>query len=114
MDLKEFTQITLTVLEDQGTESYAPTLMAGDSIQVIQGIPEGLDHRVALQETLHQLGLDHAEFYFGVRSGPGEVTTGHHTVAFTQFQLISQLHQGFVVTDLPDCPWWTLGRGRDQ
>lgn len=114
MNLQEFTQITLTVLQDQGTAAYAPTIMVGDSIQVIQGIPEGVDHREALQQTLHQLGLDHRAFFFGVRSGPGEVTTGHHQVAFTQFQLISQLHQGFVVTDLPDCPWWTLGRLRDQ
>jgi len=114
MNLNEFTQITLAVLEDHGTAAYAPTLMAGDTVQVIQGIPEGMDHRAALQETLHRLGLEHMDFYFGVRSGPGEVTTGFHTPAYTQFQLISELRQGFVVSELADCDWWTLGRSRDQ
>lgn len=114
MDLNEFTQITMAVLEEHGTAAYAPTLIAGDTVQVIQGIPEGLDHREALQETLLRMGLEHAEFFFGVRSGPGEITTGYHTSAETRFQRISELRQGFVVSDLADCQWWTLGQGRDQ
>lgn len=114
MDLDEFTHLTLAVLEDQGAATYAPTIIASDTVQVIQGIPEGFDHRQALQETIHRLGLQQSEFYFGVRSGPGEVTTGFHTAGCTRFQRISALRQGFVVTDLEDCPWWTLGQGLDQ
>jgi hypothetical protein len=114
MDLDEFTHITLSVLEDAGAAAYAPTIIASDTVQVIQGIPEGFDHRQALQETIHRLGLEQSEFYFGVRSGPGEVTTGFHTPVSTQFQRISALRQGFVVSDLADCDWWTLGQGRDQ
>ena len=114
MDLTEFTHLTLAVLEDQGTESYAPTIIAGDAVQVIQGIPEVMDDREALQETLLRLGLQQSEYYFGVRSGPGEVTTGHHDLAGTRFQRISQMQQGFMVTDLADCPWWTLDGGREQ
>lgn len=114
MDLEEFTHITLTVLEDQGTAAYAPTIIAGEAVQVIQGIPEGFDHREALQEMALRLGLEQSDFYFGVRSGPGEVTTGFHSLAGTQFQRISELHKGFVVSDLEACPWWTLGQGRDQ
>lgn len=114
MDLEEFTHITLTVLEEEGAAAYAPTLIAGDAVQVIQGIPEGLDHREAIQEMAHRLGLEQAEFYFGVRSGPGEITTGFHSLEGTRFQRISQLHTGFVVSDLELCPWWTLGQGRDQ
>jgi hypothetical protein len=114
MDLKEFTQMTLAVLEDQGTASYAPTIIADDTVQVIQGIPEGLDHREALQETVLRLGLQQSDFFFGVKSGPGEITTGFHTFADTQFQRISELHKGFVVSDLEHCAWWTLGQGRDQ
>jgi hypothetical protein len=49
-----------------------------------------------------------------VRSGPGEITTGFHTQVSTQFQRISELRTGFVVSDLETCPWWTLGQGRDQ
>lgn len=114
MDLQEFTHITLAVLEDQGAEAYAPTIIAGDAVQVIQGIPEGMDQREALQETILRLGLQQADFYFGVRSGPGEITTGFHTPVGTQFQLISEMRQGFVVSDLGACPWWTLDQGRDQ
>lgn len=114
MDLQEFTQLTLAVLEDQGTAAYAPTIIAGDDVQVIQGIPEEIDDREALQEMVLRLGLEQSDFFFGVRSGPGEVTTGFHTMAGTCFQCISQLRQGFLVSDLADCPWWTLDRGRDQ
>jgi hypothetical protein len=114
MDLQEFTHLTLAVLEDQGTAAYAPTILADETVQVIRGIPEGLDHRAALQETLHRLGLEQSDFFFGVRSGPGEITTGFHTAIGTRFQCISELHQGFVVSDLEDCDWWTLGQGRDQ
>jgi hypothetical protein len=114
MDLQEFTDITLTVLQEQGAATYAPTLIAGEIVQVIQGIPEGMDHRDALQETVLRLGLEHAEFYFGVRSGPGEITTGFHTTACTRSHRISELQTGFVVSELEDCMWWTLGEGRDQ
>jgi hypothetical protein len=114
MDLQEFTHITLAVLEDHGAAAYAPTLIAGETVQVIQGIPEGLDHREALQETVLRLGLEHSEFFFGVRSGPGEITTGFHTPACTQFQRISEMRKGFVVSEHEDCAWWTLGQGRDQ
>jgi len=114
MDLQEFTHITLTVLEEHGAAVYAPTIIAGEAVQVIQGIPEGYDHREALQETVLRLGLEQSEFFFGVKSGPGEITTGFHTPSGTHFQRISEMRQGFVVSDLEDCAWWTLGRGRDQ
>ncbi|WP_306590301.1 hypothetical protein [Geothrix sp. 21YS21S-4] len=114
MDLQEFTHLTLAVLEDQGAAAYAPTIIAGETVQVIQGIPDGMDHRQALQETVVRLGLEQSDFFFGVRSGPSEITTGFHTPAGIQFQRISAMRQGFVVSELHDCPWWTLGQGRDQ
>jgi hypothetical protein len=114
MDLQEFTQITLAVLEEQGTAAYAPTIVADETVQVIRGIPDGLDPREAIQETALRLGLEQSDFFFGVRSGPGEITTGFHTAVDTRFQLISELHRGYVVSDLETCAWWTLGRGRDQ
>ena len=114
MDLQEFTQLTVAVLEEHGTAAYAPTIIADDTVQVLQGIPEGLDHRAALQETVLRLGLEQSDFFFGVRSGPGEITTGFHTAVDLKVQCISELQKGFVITDLKDCPWWTLGQGRDQ
>ena len=114
MDLTEFTHITLAVLEDQGVADYAPTLIAADTVQVINGIPPEIDHREALQEMVLRLRLDQSEFYFGVKSGPAEVTTGFYTPAQTTFQRISQMQQGFMVSDIDTCPWWTLGEGREQ
>ncbi|MDE3033661.1 MAG: hypothetical protein KGI56_08370 [Acidobacteriota bacterium] len=114
MDLPEFTHLTLAVLEDHGADAYAPTIIAGDAVQVIQGIPPDVDPREALQEMVLRLGLAQSEYFFGVRSGPGEVTTGFHSLAGTRFQCISQMHQGFMVSDLAECPWWTLDGGRDQ
>jgi len=114
MDLDEFTHLTLAVLEDHGSAAYAPTIVADETLQVIQNIPEGTDHRAALQETILRLGLAQSDFLFGVKSGPGEVTTGFHTAVSTQFQRISELRKGFVVSQLDDCTWWTLGQGRDQ
>jgi hypothetical protein len=114
MDLQEFTHLTLAVLEDQGTAAYAPTIIADETVQVIQGIPEGLDHRKALQETILRLGLEQSTFFFGVKSGPGEVTTGFHTAVDTQFNRISEMNKGYVVSELEDVAWWTLGQGRDQ
>jgi len=114
MDLDEFTHLTLAVLEDHGSAAYTPTIIADETVQVIQNIPEGFDHRQALQETILRLGLTQSEFFFGVKSGPGEVTTGFHTAVSTHFQRISEMRQGFVVSASDDCPWWTLGQGRDQ
>jgi hypothetical protein len=112
MDLTEFTHITLAVLEDQGTAAYAPTIIAGDAVQVIQGIPEGVDHRAAIQEVALRMGLEQSEFYFGVQSGQGEITTGFHSQEGTRFQKISEMRQGFVVSDLDPCEWWTLDQGK--
>ena len=112
MDLLEFTHITLAVLEDQGVAAYAPTIIANDAVQVIQGIPEGMDHREAIQEMALRMGLEQSEFYFGVKSGHGEITTGFHSQAGTQFQKISEMRQGFVVSDQEPCDWWTFDQGK--
>jgi hypothetical protein len=106
MDLDEFTHLTITVLEEQDISTYAPTLIIGEQVQVIQGIPEGMDHRVALQDVIRRMGLQHAEFLFGVRSGPREVTTGQQSHQGTRFRVISSLSQGFSLTSLDHCPWW--------
>jgi len=109
MNLAEFTHITISVLEEQGIETYAPTLVVGEAIQVIQGIPEDLDHREAILQVIQQMGIQQGEFLFGVRSGPREVTTGHHGPHGTHFAVISGLAQGFTLSHPEHCPWWGLG-----
>lgn len=106
MDLDEFTHLTITVLEGQAIATYAPTLIIGEQVQVIQGIPEGVDHREAIQDVVRRMGLQHAEFLFGVRSGPREVTTGHQGPTGTQFRVISSLAQGYSLSSLDHCAWW--------
>ena len=106
MDLDEFTHLTITVLEEQDISSYAPTLIMGEQVQVIQGIPAGMDHREAIQDVVRRMGLKHSEFLFGVRSGPREVTTGYQGPTGTRFRVISSLSQGFSLSSPEHCLWW--------
>lgn len=106
MDLDAFTHLTITLLEEQDIATYAPTLIVGEQVQVVQGIPEGMDHREALQDLVRRLGLQRTEFLFGVRSGPREVTTGHQGPSGTAFRVISSLAQGFSLSSPDHCPWW--------
>ena len=106
MDLQEFTEITLAVAEEHGVAAYAPTLIAGEAVRVIQGIPSEVDHRDAIQQVIEEQGLSNADYFFGVRSGAQEITTGHHTADGITFMRISSMQQGFMVSPLEYCPWW--------
>jgi hypothetical protein len=108
MNLDEFTQITLTVASEGGIASYAPTIIAREQVRVIQGIPEGYDHREAIQEVILQSRFENEEFYFGVRSGHQEITTGHHLEGSTRFVRILGLTQGFTLVPVETCEWWRL------
>ena len=114
MDLEEFTHITLAVAEEQGVATYAPTLILGEQVQVIQGIPADIPHREAIQTVIHQHGLETQDFFFGVRSGPQEITTGHHTSEGTTFMKISALQQGFMVLPMDHCEWWVTPEGQSH
>lgn len=108
MNLDEFTQITLTVASESGIDNYAPTIIAGEQVRVIQGIPAGYDQRQAIQEVIQQQGLGNAEFFFGVKSGDQEITTGHHLEGTTTFVRIVGLSQGFTIVPVESCDWWDL------
>ncbi|HJV90167.1 MAG TPA: hypothetical protein VJ623_07685 [Holophagaceae bacterium] len=114
MELEEFTHLTLTVVEEQKDETYAPTLVVGDEVRIINGIPEGLDHREALQNVVRRLGLADYEFLFGVRTSPTEVTTGHHTPLGVQVQRITELGKGYTISGVEECLWWNLHVGGEQ
>ncbi len=114
MNLEEFTHITVTVLEEQRVATYAPTLIVDEEVRVIQGIPEGLDHREALQDVVRRMGLQEAEFLFGLRTAPHEVTTGHHSPVGIQIQRISEMGKGYTISEVEECPWWNQGGSRDQ
>ena len=108
MTLDEFTDITMVVLEEQGIATYAPTLVVEGVIQVVQGIPGDMDHRIAIQDFIRRMGLDATELLFAVKSGPIEVTTGHYSPQGSTFQLISRVPQGYTVASMVTCDWWTL------
>ncbi len=111
MTLDEFTQITLSVLAEGSIASYAPTLIVREQVQVIQGIPEGYDHREAIQEVIERTGIGAEEYCFGVRSGAQEVTTGRHAHGQVEFLRIVGMGKGFTVVPEPACAWWRLGAG---
>ena len=112
MTLEEFTHITLQVLQEGGgMATYAPTLVVDGVIQVIEGIPEEMDHREAIQSVIRRCGLEGSEFLFALRTGEGEVTTGHQTASGAQFLRIVELRQGYVLAEPKDCSWWRIGSG---
>ena len=114
MTLDEFTDVTMVVLEEQGIASYAPTLVVQGMIQVVEGIPSDMDHRIALQDFIQRMGLKESEFLFAVKSGPIEVTTGSYSPKGSTFQLISRIPQGYTVAAMDSCEWWTLNSGRNH
>ena len=111
MTLDEFTDITMVVLEEQGIATYAPTLVVNDVIQVIQGIPDDMDHRIAIQDFIRRMGMEGTELVFGVKSSPSEVTTGSLSPQGPAFQLISRIARGYTVAAMDSCEWWTLNNG---
>ena len=111
MTLDEFTDITMLVLEEQGIATYAPTLVVQEVIQVVQGIPDDMDHRIAIQDVIIRAGLEGTELIFGVKSGPTEVTTGSYSPQGSTFQLISRMPRGYTVAAVDSCEWWTLNSG---
>lgn len=107
--LEDFTQITLVVIEENGISAYIPTLMFDQQVHAIEGIPDDIDHRDAIQTVIRRSDLQGREFFFGVRSGAREITTGHYTPDGCRFMSIVATDQGYVVAPLPSCAWWTVG-----
>lgn len=109
MTLEEFTHITLGVVSDDGIADYLPTLLLPDTrtIQAIEGIPAHVAHTEAIQTVIARSGLEETEFFFGVRSGDGQITTGHHRPSqHTLFMLIQETSNGLEVKALEYCDWW--------
>lgn len=111
MTLEEFSQITVKVLEADGVVEYLPTLAfpATCRLQVIEGIPEDVDHREALLNVVRRSGSEAREFYFGVRTAADRVTTGRHRPGLpAEFMEIVETAEGFAAQRIPACRWWTL------
>ncbi|HEX9626486.1 MAG TPA: hypothetical protein VGA00_06060 [Acidiferrobacterales bacterium] len=108
--LENFTRITVTVVQEDGLNGYLPTVMipATKDIRTIEGIPEDVDHREAIQNYIIRNGFNKGEFFFGVQTGKNEITTGHFTAKGTSFMKIQETESGCVVNPLASCHWWHI------
>jgi hypothetical protein len=108
-DLASFTEITRRVVSRDGMEGYLPTVLIGKEVRVIEGIPASVDQRDAIQEHVSKAGLLGSTFFFGVRSGADEVTTGHFRPGHVACMCVVRSDAGFRVLDEADASWWRVG-----
>ena len=104
--LAQLVRATLNVLEKNGIEAYLPTIVLEDDFFVIEDIPDDVDHRKALLDTLARDGLMDKDFLFAVRSAEGEVTVGEHAFDELEFVIIRKLNDGYHQAPLAVCDWW--------
>lgn len=111
MTLEEFAEITIDVVRDDDIEDYLPTLAFPDTqeIRAIQGIPDEVDHREAIQKVVRRSNHEKQEFFFGVRSAPGRITVGHHRPGQSpEFMEIAESRTGFETIPAVAPSWWTI------
>ena len=75
MTLRDFVEMTIEAASGSGWSEYLPTvaLPTVREIRVLEGIPDGVDHREALVEYVVRNAWGDRELFFGVRSGPDEI-----------------------------------------
>src|SRR5687768_7436332 len=104
MTLQDFADITINVIREDDIEGYLPTFALPDTqqIRVIQGIPDDVDHRDAVQNVVRRSGYETREFFFGVQSASREITIGHYRPGKpTEFMTITEAADGFSVATIP-------------
>ena len=111
MNLESFSSATINVIQEEGLSEYLPTLVFVETaeIRVIEGIPDDIDHRTAIQNVVRRAGHNSKEFFFGVLSSPNEITIGHHRPGEPPtFMMITEAPGGFSVKELKECEWWNI------
>ena len=73
--LAQFVATTIKVLGADGIDGYLPTLVDHEqrSILVLEGVPDDVDHRTAVQNWIKRNGPP-VSYEFGVQSGLNEIT----------------------------------------
>jgi hypothetical protein len=104
--LVQFTRATLNVLRTNGIAEYLPTIAVDGDFYVIDGIPEDVDHRKALKESIARDALMKQDFLFAVRSGATEITVAEYFAGEFEFVIIRLLDDGFHQAPLAVCEWW--------
>lgn len=101
MTLQDFSVITIKVIQKNSFADYLPTLVLPDikKVRVIDGIPSQTDHRKVVQNIVRRTGHRKKEFFFGVKSGPSEITVGHHRPGRpTEFMIIKKTNGRYKAT----------------
>ena len=106
--IAQFIRATITASHASGLENFLPTIAVEDDFYVVEGIPDDLDHRKALQDTIVRDDLMQQDFLFAVRSGDNEVTVGEHFDGELDFFVIRKLDDGFHHAPLAVCEWWDV------
>lgn len=106
--LDQFAAITVQVLAADGIDDYLPTIVDFETseVSVIEGIPDDVEHTIALIETVERKELKDANFAFGVRTGDGEVVAGVCSKRLCLFERIVRRDDGFDREPSGTPPWW--------
>jgi len=111
MTLQDFAKMTINVIREDGIDGYLPTFVLPDTQQIraIQGIPDDVDHREAIQNVVRRSGYETREFFFGVQSAPQQITIGHFRPGQpTEFMSITESADGYSAGVLASCDWWRV------
>jgi hypothetical protein len=106
--LEQFAQATVNVVGDTPVREYVPTFALNGEVLVLEGIPEGIDHREAIQDHAKRNGWNASDFLFGVRSGEEEITVGFYSPSGSEFALLRWVDESVQLHALERPEWWWL------
>jgi hypothetical protein len=111
MTLESFANSTIEVIKEDGIDEYLPTIVlsAINQVRVIEGIPDEVDHKEAIQNVVRRSGYQDQEFFFGVLSSSGVITVGHYRPGqVTKFMKITMAGDDYKATVLEGSEWWKV------
>ena len=108
MTIDNFINATLEVIAEDGIEVFLPTIfpLGDEEFQIVDGIPDDVDHREAIQKVIIESGFNNSDFFFCVRSAFNELTGGYYHQTGTDFFIIHIRVAGYNVNRVPNCEWW--------
>lgn len=106
--IEQFAQATVNVVGDTPIGEYVPTFALDGEVLVLEGIPEDIDHREAIQDHAKHNGWNGADFLFGVRSGENEITVGLYSPSGSEFALLRWVDESVHLQAIDRPGWWWL------
>jgi len=108
LDFERFLEATCNILDEDGFESYLPTIFDGQEILVVEGIPESVPDTEALSDVGPEHNLGTQGTFFAVRSAKQAVVAGEVTSAGWRFVEILSTGSGLTVTPVGRPSWFRL------